>query len=415
MPIQQFDKKDFSNANQPQVEQVSVLDWNSPQNQTKVEPDIILYVIAAHMQFLRTDRKYLKDFLKTQRDKYPNNRVIFALNLHHTENGECKATPQNICDVKEKVTEIHQKVYGEGTPLIVEIDARRGLGIAEITRLICQILPKEKLNNIEAVLNTELKEIAQQQRRDGFIRNTIEIASRIALFKVDYEVEDSKIILAAAKGIYSYSFCTFNPQKEAEYLTKAMELLTDEASRVEEKRSEDIISKEYTTKKEDVYETETRVEYHTETTTEDVVITDPRPGTLIQWELGPIKIGQGPRNVPRIETLTKTRKIPVPITESVKVGTRQVIDQEIEKVVGTKYLKGGYEALVVLLKIALGIENYCNQANGSLEECIKQQEQWLESKFQPLKPEIERLVDSNKDSKASENQLIQLLESALLN
>ena len=417
MPIQQFDKREFSNnANQPQVEQVTVLEWNSRDNQTRVEPDIILYVIAAHMQFLRNDRKYLKDFLKTQQNKYPNNRVIFALNLHHTENGECKATPQNIADVREKVAKIYQKVYGEGqTPLIVEIDARKGEGIAQITRSICQILPKEKLNNIEAVLNTELKKIAQQQRRDVFIRNTIAITSRIALLKVNYEVRDLTIIRAAAEGIYNYGFSTFKPQKGAEHLTKAMESLTDEASKIEENRSEDIISKEVTTKPEDVFETRTRVEEHTETTEENVVVQDTDPGTWIYIETGLFTIGQAPHSVARIETLKTTRKVPVPITESVKVGTRLGIDQVIEKVVGTKYLKGGYEALVLLLKIALGIENYCNQANGSLEECIKQQEQWLEKKFQPLKDEIERLVDSNQDSRASENQLIQLLESALLN
>ena len=99
--IENFKKIDYSNLESQQIEIISVEDWKSEANQNKVKADVILYVIAPHMQFIRSDKKYLKALLKINKEYHQQNKVIFALNMFCDEKTKTiKSTQQNIEDVR---------------------------------------------------------------------------------------------------------------------------------------------------------------------------------------------------------------------------------------------------------------------------------------------------------------------------
>ncbi|OAD23149.1 hypothetical protein THIOM_001025, partial [Candidatus Thiomargarita nelsonii] len=64
-----FPVKDFSDCtsdkDKQETKRVSVGHWQSPVQQKDVAPDVIIYVNAPHMQFLRPDRQYLRELLQT--------------------------------------------------------------------------------------------------------------------------------------------------------------------------------------------------------------------------------------------------------------------------------------------------------------------------------------------------------------
>ncbi|PSF34927.1 hypothetical protein C7H19_18135 [Aphanothece hegewaldii CCALA 016] len=149
-PVKQFKIMNFSEyeTRGVQEEVITVEAWQSQDNQKFCAADIILYVVAPHMMFIHNDKRYLRALLKSQTQRNQNEKIIFALNIHRTEDGQLKPTPQNIEDTKKTITKIYHEFYPNTTPPIVEIDFRRGTGINQITELICKILPSEKISNI---------------------------------------------------------------------------------------------------------------------------------------------------------------------------------------------------------------------------------------------------------------------------
>jgi hypothetical protein len=186
-PVSQFKILDFSEYETKGVQEeiVGVDKWQSSDNQKFVGADVILYVVAPHMQFTRDDRKYLTALLKSQTQRHQSRKIIFALNIHRTPNGQLKPTPQNLADARKIITEIYQKFYPNAIPYIVEIDSLKGTGISQITEFICQILPSEKIGNMQQVLKNDLKEFAKKERSYRYRQTLIYIASRLATYPVD--------------------------------------------------------------------------------------------------------------------------------------------------------------------------------------------------------------------------------------
>jgi hypothetical protein len=99
------------------------------------------------------------------------------------------------------------------------------------------------------------------------------------------------------------------------------------------------------------------------------------------------------------------------------IGTVQVVVAQIDKVVGTEYLTGGYSAIQLLLGIGLGVQSYCSHQNHSpnFSACIKQGRLEAELCLAPFKSKIEQLVDNPKGEREliqREQQLIEILEQA---
>jgi hypothetical protein len=109
------------------------------------------------------------------------------------------------------------------------------------------------------------------------------------------------------------------------------------------------------------------------------------------------------------ETKTKLETRVVGYEEEV-VDTVQVVVAQVDKVVGTKHLAGGYPAIKFLLGLGLGIPNYCSNANAAWSLSVQQGELLAERKLMPYKSRIEQLVDDPH----GEEKLIQILENALI-
>ena len=186
-PVSQLKVLDFSEYETKGVQEevVGVDKWQSSDNQKFVAADVILYVVAPHMLFIGDDQRYLRALLKSQTQRNQNRNIIFALNIHRTKEGQLKPTPENLEDARQIITEIYQKFYPNKIPPIVEIDSLTGKGISQITEFICQILPSEKIGNMQQVLKNDLKEFAKKERSYRYRQTLIHIASRLATYPVD--------------------------------------------------------------------------------------------------------------------------------------------------------------------------------------------------------------------------------------
>ncbi len=228
-PVSELKVLDFSQYETKgvQVENIAIQEWQCEQNQKFVGADVILYVVAAHMQFVRDDKHYLRALLKSQTERNQNQNIIFALNIHRTKDGQLKPTPQNLADARKFITEIYQQFYPNTVPHIVEIDSLKGTGINKITELICQILPSEKIGNMQQVLKDELKEFAKKERSYRYRKALIYIASRLATERVDTPLGKG-ILNEAYAAVCDYGISIFMEEDTRVELEKELYQLVDE-------------------------------------------------------------------------------------------------------------------------------------------------------------------------------------------
>ncbi|OAD23948.1 hypothetical protein THIOM_000204 [Candidatus Thiomargarita nelsonii] len=93
------------------------------------------------------------------------------------------------------------------------------------------------------------------------------------------------------------------------------------------------------------------------------------------------------------------------------VGTVEVVVAQIDKVVGTEYLKGGYPAIEFLVELGLGVEHFSKNSSPDWSISMQHGKLLAEQKLLKLKSKIEQLVNEP----SGEPELIQLLEKALVN
>jgi IS1 family transposase/uncharacterized protein YukE len=157
--------KDLTLAKYSEKEGKTVVEreqFTSSEFQRKVfKPDLIFYVIAADKNFLDADCNYLGDLL-TQ-----HSQVIYVLNLFaDTETGSLYATDENIIDMVNRITEVHQVVLGNDVkPIIVPVNCRTGEGINDLVKHSYQVLGNKK-----GQLFKELIEYQQQKTPEEYIK-----------------------------------------------------------------------------------------------------------------------------------------------------------------------------------------------------------------------------------------------------
>lgn len=419
--IKEFKLIDYSNSENQKTEPIKVEKWQLQDKQKEVEPDIILYVIAPHMQFLRSDKIYLDNLLKTQKAS-KKNQVIFALNIFRTDRtDEVKHTPQNIEDVKNIITKIYKKIYQtEDNPPIFNFDAKTGKGINEITSYICQILPKEKLGNIQQVLRGNLKEFAQRERIIRYENALIRIASRLATYKVDQKAGNQDLIKVAASAVCAYGVETFKNQEEISQIQAELNQMIEHlATQVIESKVEDITTIRNQTDKKDI-----KIDVPI---IENVEITD-----YIEVNHVKVKKIHGWQKLANIATQfiglklfdekVVNEKVRQPIKrletrligyEQQVVDTIEVVVGQVEEVVGKNYLQGGYPVIKLILALGKGVRTYCSNSQNSLQVCIKDAEVYYEHRLAHIKAEIEKFTD-NPSAQDIEQKLIDILETELL-
>jgi len=472
--LQETDKflvKDFTNcANQkdePDVVPVTVGHWQSPEQQKDVGPDIIVYVLAPDKQFLQPDSQYLGKLLQTWKERRKPCIIIPALNIFERE-GKILPTPQNMENARNGITKTYQTVYkNDGFPPIVEINSLKGVGIDELTDLICRILPQEKIGKMQEVLKDELKQHAEKEQVNRYYRTLSLIAGRLARYTSDKKLEGQNLFQVAASAISTYGAMTFKGTDAVDDLKAQMDALVKEVERVEKSRQEDITEKENIMGEKEITETAPKIEQVTvtdttyrpvtkrEKVTETVFVQEAEKVTRTEevyvnveksrhvdhggmgWKdfwLGKKKeryiepekrtvtkdeivTTSKPKEIERYETTTdwveeKTERVEDRVVgyETKVVDIVQVVVGHTEKVVGTKYLKGGYPLIEFIIGLGLAVQHFCNAESPDLSISMQQGNMLVEQKLSKLKSKIEPLFKEP----SGEPELIQLLENALV-
>lgn len=465
--------KDFSKCISPGIkpeeENVKVGKWRS-QMQEDLQPDVILYVMAPHMKFLDPDRQYLGELLQTWKCLKESGKciVIPVLNVFRKDDGTIVPTSQEMIYARREIPEVYKAVFdGENFPPIVEVNSKTGEGIPQITELICQILPPEKIGGLGQVLQADLKQYAERERIDRYYKTLSLIAGRLARYTVDKKLEGQSLFQAAASAICAYGVMTFKSLDAIADIKTQFDSVVEQVEQVEQARREDITTKENVMGTKDITRvkpkeeqveveyTEWRPEKKTDTIEEEVYVPVSKTKNLKKTVLVPGKVqvnkerswlgklwtgedyytteedGYIERTVNEevevVQSEKRTVKKNVTTTEWVQetkkkletrvvgyeeevVDTVQVVVAQVDKVVGTKHLAGGYPAIKFLLGLGLGIQNYCSNTNGAWSASIQQGELLAERKLVPYKSRIEQLVDDPQ----AEEKLIQILERALI-
>lgn len=420
--VQEFQLIDYSNIENKKPETLKVNDWQSETKQKEVQPDIILYVIAPHMQFLRQDKEYLSALFETKKASNKN-QIVFALNIFRNEQtDEVKHTSQNIEDVRNKITNYFQKIYNTNdNPPIFTFDAKTGKGLNEITSYICQILPKEKLGNIQQVLRGNLKELAKQERIIRYEKVLIRIASRLATYKVDQKAGNQDLIKVVASAVCAYGVETFkNPEEIAQIQAELSQIIENTATLVKESQAKDIIvPKNITELKELIKDIPITKD---ELVTDYIEVNEVRVKKLNGFKqcvnfFTNIFVGSKV-----FEEKIINEKVRKPIErletrflgyEQQVVDTIEVVVGQIEEVVGKNYLQGGYPVIKLILALGRGVQTYCTNSHNSLQLCIKDAEVYYEHKLAHIKAEIEQFMD-NTSTQNVEQKLIHIIERELL-
>jgi hypothetical protein len=419
--VTEFILSDYTEKTQmPRQKTISVDEWQSNKNQLIYGADVILYVIAPHEGLGRDDENYMYDLLSAQKEKRGSSNVVFALNLHLTENGEPKYTKPNVEDAYKTITDIYNEVFPNHPtkPVIIEINSLTGLGADKIAEEICKLLPADKLGKMEEVLGDKLKEKARMVRSKKFREALIYIASRLATFKVDQSFDNSSdIVLGSYAAVYSYSSRVF--KKEVPNGENAYGVVSDFASQTKESRTEketvpipiiETIEK-FKTISEPVFG---NIEEVSQTIVENEEIVETERDGL--WGLDQKIRGS------RVDKVKQPKVIEGKITRYQQIGTKHIevsdgyqtaVTGYNDKIVGLKHLKGGYDIIKGILAIGLGIESLPDENTGSFNHIYEAGAKEVNLKIGNLKSKIEQVIN-NSDSKKAENEIISTLMQALI-
>ena len=461
-----LDFSKYSLNKKPSEKLIEVNEWQSERYQAEVSPDIILYVIAPHMQFLRGDRSYLRALFKSLKERNSSSKVIFALNIHHSQEGTPKPTPQNIQDARQKITEIYERFYPGEPLLIAEIDCLKGTGFSEIAKFICSVLPLNKIGNMEKVLRGELKEAARKERSRRYRQILIYIASRLATYPVDMKIgkgifEDGKGILEEAyAAVCDYGIRTFI--EEDAYLEssrnlyemidafasktkisreEAIKILVSEVEEREVTQSE-IVG--YAPKYEDVPVSEQYIDYEEEIRDANSLgsmaggaAIGAAAGLALGSLLGPFAplgmlaggaLGAGavPKKrttemTPIVKEITRLERRLVDFEEQRKDVTKKVphVVQK-EKEVGVKYLQGGYPVIESLFAIGLSLESMDPTEDWltDFENAVKKKQGEVRTMLSRYEGQINQLAErstTQEEARQAEEEIIKILEQAVMN
>jgi hypothetical protein len=403
---------------------------------SKFPPDVIVYVVAPHMLFLRDDRAYLHDMLKQYGDK-----VVIALNRW---DGVTKDT--DIDNVRNQIESVYRRAYPDGsmTPRFAIINAKTGSGIHELTALICGAISPEKLGGMQAVLSGDLKRHAQEERSRRYRKTVNRIAARLALNKVDQQAGGMDLISLAAHGIARFGVLTFEGDDDIRAFRDGLnEHVRQEAERVRRERTEDIVSRDVQTgtkdivTREPVFDTVEIIENQQHKISEE--ITESRGvgfwksagiATKSLWNRfdNLLEGGtQAERDAIRegakkdmVETTTRVneRYVDIPVTryeqkivdyQDKVVATVTEVLGVTENVVGTRALQGAIPVIELLVSIGLGVEEYCTgqDRDGGIEKAIEQSRQIVRLELDRVAGKLKRLVD---EGVTAESRIAELLD-----
>jgi hypothetical protein len=138
--------RQYAAAGLPEEVAIPLDEWASPATQQRLGPDVIVFVIAPHHQWLRSDRQYHRDLLTSLRGRAAPPGVVFAFNLFCTPvGGGLQATEQQLKQVREFIEAEWKRFHSEDASApVVEISAHDGTGVRRLLEVILSRAPAEK-------------------------------------------------------------------------------------------------------------------------------------------------------------------------------------------------------------------------------------------------------------------------------
>jgi hypothetical protein len=445
-PAERLGVHDFTNARLTvagDVEDVAVSEFTPAEWAAELAgpfaPDVVVYVVAPHMQFLRTDREFLAAMLKRHGAK-----LVIAFN-----DWDGTTTDIHRGDAAKAIRGVYARLFPGGSPqpVFARVNALAGTGMSELTAQICRVIAPEKLGSMRQVLESDLKKSAQRVRSSRYRDTVNRIAARLALHTVDQKLGDQDLISAAAAGVSRYGVLTF----EAEDLGAALDeelgdLLENSAQVVRQERQEEIKVKEAQTAKKDLTEKVPVIEEEEITTSRRTqVATQVREATgtgffkkVGAWmDAGAEHVeaawnGAGDAEHAEITkrrrektanytTRTEMQDVEIPVTQirqkvtgytTKVIGTVEEVVGTTERVVGTRALRGGAPVIELLVAVGLGVEAYCTatgQRPGA-ETFIDNERAKVHLVLDRATPEIDAFLQQGS---AAEPDLIELLGRVL--
>lgn len=442
--VDELEVRDFSKMKETgkvDTHSFTLQDWSDPKIRKEFPLDIILFLLTPHQQFARSERLYLTALLRKLSSESRDNKVIFVLNLHRTENGDFKHTLQNMEDVCKGVTKVYSKYYSDEPP-IIEVDCKTGSGVNRLLEQLCRMLPTERIGNLQKVLEGELKKEAQAIIDRRYVDMITRMAARLSTYKVDgikssggIELLEEAALAVAQFGsaiyytrdaaveavqedelsrLVDYQFCLVRDKSSEDNIVKIPVVETVEETRTIEVPVAKYRKPKVMKEQKPVY----KIEEHTTLVNKRGLlprlmraigsfIGDETLGTELHTDTYTVLSGteeietKKPRN-PRIKMERTEVKIEVP-----KVFYKTEVRGKI-------YLMGGYPYIEFLLSLSLAIRSKHRadlDGTRSISELYRIYQDRVSLKLSPVKEEIEKLFSSeNPDG----NQLVKLLRSVNL-
>jgi hypothetical protein len=347
-------------------------------------PDVVVYVVAPHVQFIRPDREFLTAMLRQY-----GTRLVIAFN-----DWAGVTTDIHREDAEKAIRGVYARVLpGHPVPAFTRVNARSGNGMSELTSEICRVVAPEKLGSMRQVLDGDLKKSAQQVRSSGYRATVNRIAARLALHTVGQKFGDQDLIGAAAAGVSRYGVMTFEAEDLGAELDEELgDLLASSAKAVREQRQEEIKVQEAQTATKDLTEKVPVFEQEETTTTRRTQVATQvheatgvgflkKVGAYLDAAAEHVEAAWEGKDDAEHEAITKRRRektanyttrtvmqdVEIPVTEirqkvtgytTKVIGTVEEVVGTTERVVGTRALRGGAPVIELLTAVGLGIEAY---------------------------------------------------------
>jgi hypothetical protein len=440
---------------------IPLAEWHAGPMRQRFAPDVILYVVSPHTGWFRNDRKYLRDLLRTRKEAQVPANVVFALNLFRNEDGTLKPTDVNRADVRKLLTEDWKTIHPGESPTIIEVNARTGAGLQALAEAMCQLLPPQKITNMGAALTEDLRKAATAERSRRFHQLLIQVAARLATFKVDATAGRDELLQIAFTALCSYAIEVFH--EEAAWRDAQREAVAQvaggaaEEAREERVRSITVTHTEVVHEEKAVEELSTPIpEYEDEVVEEEVAtfteaerqvgrsaLSQTATGLfegMLHVALSPIGLVQSLFGSSRTvhdeirddfrSSYTTTERYLQPGTRTVsrlrqrlkgfrqdKVMVNRLVPTVVsrQEQVGTEYLTGGSRVIEDVLALGLALEHLPSgtDLSAGFEQAVSRARLSVREKLAPLAARLDAAASAN-DPASAEAQLIALLTPVFL-
>lgn len=195
--------------------------------------DVILYLIAPHLQLYRDERHYLDDLLK----RHGAGRLVYVLNTFRPSAGEQIATPQNVEDILGKLVKWHKAADLDFDPArVVTMDCLTGDNLDGLLDETARVLSQQQSPPIAEVVSYQAEQ-APQVYRDETNAAMLRFAAPVADIMPQSDEDGRDRVLAAGQELAEF-VASMTEKKDQTTDAQAEELRALASELVQELRHE---------------------------------------------------------------------------------------------------------------------------------------------------------------------------------